>query len=460
MSLTKATYSMIEGASVNVLDYGAVGDGVTNDASAIQAAIDAIVASNVPTQLTIPGGTYKCNSGLTVNVGFVSIFGMGAKLDFSGIGAGVTAITFVGGGSQYNQAARAFSGLEIEGPGIGSTSTALYFNTASEPGPSHLSIENVVVHDFATGWKLGNNAYLIDNYHVDFYACGTCVSMPSGQTNSGSICNFYGGTWFNSNNGADLNSGPNQTQLFGVALGEIGTGVAGGGNCFKLTKGSLVLHGCHVEDFNRLAKLFYVPAGNPSLVRIQSYGSWYAENGALGATPWIDMAGQSVLGLDGGELACAAGITTAISIGASGTFIENGVGEILNGAAVTINSAATYLRFPTGLSAPISTSANYVAANYYASHGQFRSQNTATIAANGTNYPLTGAVTGGIYVFRDATIGGSAVYIVDFGVSSCTLISGNISGTFAASIVAGVVNISTVSGSVPRTIQWVSLNVN
>lgn len=27
MSLTKATYSMIEGAPVNVLDYGAVGDG-------------------------------------------------------------------------------------------------------------------------------------------------------------------------------------------------------------------------------------------------------------------------------------------------------------------------------------------------------------------------------------------------------------------------------------------------
>ena len=31
MGLTKVTYAMIEGAAINVLDYGAVGDGVTDD---------------------------------------------------------------------------------------------------------------------------------------------------------------------------------------------------------------------------------------------------------------------------------------------------------------------------------------------------------------------------------------------------------------------------------------------
>lgn len=47
MSLTKATYSMIENGAVNVSDFGAVGDGVTDDTAAIQAAVDYAVANSV-----------------------------------------------------------------------------------------------------------------------------------------------------------------------------------------------------------------------------------------------------------------------------------------------------------------------------------------------------------------------------------------------------------------------------
>lgn len=40
MSLTKASYSMITGSPVNILDFGAVGNGSTDDTAAIQAALD------------------------------------------------------------------------------------------------------------------------------------------------------------------------------------------------------------------------------------------------------------------------------------------------------------------------------------------------------------------------------------------------------------------------------------
>ncbi len=61
MSLTKATYSMIDGAPVNVKDFGAACDGVTDDTVAVQAAIDFCAANGWPT-LVIPGKTYITES--------------------------------------------------------------------------------------------------------------------------------------------------------------------------------------------------------------------------------------------------------------------------------------------------------------------------------------------------------------------------------------------------------------
>lgn len=60
MSLTKASYSMITGAPANVLDYGAVGDGTTDDTTAIQAALTANY------DVYVPIGTYLISSTITV----------------------------------------------------------------------------------------------------------------------------------------------------------------------------------------------------------------------------------------------------------------------------------------------------------------------------------------------------------------------------------------------------------
>jgi hypothetical protein len=86
MALTKVTYSMIDGASVNVLDYGAIGDGVTDDTTAIQTAV------NTGKPVYLPEGQYKVTTTITnatnfilIGVGSISIAGNDPQTNKSGV---------------------------------------------------------------------------------------------------------------------------------------------------------------------------------------------------------------------------------------------------------------------------------------------------------------------------------------------------------------------------------------
>ena len=93
MALTKATYSMIQGAVVNVLDYGAVGDGVTDNSAAIlAAAVAARTAQTDGTGRTIakalyfPAGVYVIQSAIELapanGLTGLTVFGDGAGASF------------------------------------------------------------------------------------------------------------------------------------------------------------------------------------------------------------------------------------------------------------------------------------------------------------------------------------------------------------------------------------------
>ena len=76
MSLTKVTYSMIDGAVYNVLDFGAVGDGITDDTAALQSAIDAAAAGTTKT-VFFPFGTYLITSTLDLKAKQINLIGEG-----------------------------------------------------------------------------------------------------------------------------------------------------------------------------------------------------------------------------------------------------------------------------------------------------------------------------------------------------------------------------------------------
>jgi hypothetical protein len=82
MSLTKVHNRMVSGAAVNVKDFGAVGDGTTDDTDAIQAAFDAAAAardSRAETYVEFGSGDVYLVSS-TIDVVDVSIKGNGATL--------------------------------------------------------------------------------------------------------------------------------------------------------------------------------------------------------------------------------------------------------------------------------------------------------------------------------------------------------------------------------------------
>tara|TARA_R110002126_G_scaffold746_3_gene4706 strand:+ start:12693 stop:14321 length:1629 start_codon:yes stop_codon:yes gene_type:complete len=96
MTLTKVRNQMISGAAANVLDFGAVGDGVTDDTAAFNRVIAAVNAQGANgiytgdgTRITIPRGTYKLLTGLDpITVDGVHWVGDGLDVTFISAQAG------------------------------------------------------------------------------------------------------------------------------------------------------------------------------------------------------------------------------------------------------------------------------------------------------------------------------------------------------------------------------------
>ena len=119
MALTKAHNRMLAGSAVSVIDYGATGNGATDDTAAIQAACSALTAGDV---LVFPKGSYLLSDTMTISVQDVTVFAYGAtitqsgefkkSLNFSDAGAArVFGGKFIGRGTEHNGGSTSYNGV-------------------------------------------------------------------------------------------------------------------------------------------------------------------------------------------------------------------------------------------------------------------------------------------------------------------------------------------------------------
>lgn len=102
MALTKVSYSMINGASVNVLDFGATGNGSTDDTAAIQAAV--VYAETIGAAVFFPAGDYDIKM-IFIATGGIKLIGQGCTITQN---HDATNSITVGGAGQYKVSAAFF----------------------------------------------------------------------------------------------------------------------------------------------------------------------------------------------------------------------------------------------------------------------------------------------------------------------------------------------------------------
>lgn len=186
-------------------DFGATGDGVTNDTSALQAAIDAVGDNGT---LIIPAGTYVVTSTLEIalstnSAARLEILAYGATFEISGAIAGIARERPSSVNTTHTNCRIAVRGLNVEGDGTAGQHGFRFFTTYG------LVIEDCHAKDCDVGFVsvFGmkadiRNCFATNNYTGGFHIAGGASTIDFG---SGGETAITGATANNANsNGAVL----------------------------------------------------------------------------------------------------------------------------------------------------------------------------------------------------------------------------------------------------------------
>ena len=145
---------------VSVKDYGAVGDGVTDDTAAIQAAINYAQTLANGANIYFPVGTYKVTSTLTAQCDKVGIVGNGAAIQATGFGSSTVLFSLT---HSSTTAWPSFKTLRIEGLKITSSGkTGICFDVAGvavDKFASQIHYRLLNIQNFNIAFRYGNYAF-------------------------------------------------------------------------------------------------------------------------------------------------------------------------------------------------------------------------------------------------------------------------------------------------------------
>lgn len=175
---------------VSVHAFGATGNGVANDRSAIQACLD---ASRNKFRVAFERRPYRCDTGLTIYAGETGIDFNGAALDFYSMPSG-TALTFLNNNIDGNDQVAYNSACEYRDFYlVGNTScTGMLIADDTYNFISNLRFINGGCRNFNIGCQIGNGSFCHNFIGWSFTGCVTGFKIPTGISNAAERITFIG----------------------------------------------------------------------------------------------------------------------------------------------------------------------------------------------------------------------------------------------------------------------------
>lgn len=233
-------------ATITPEQFGAVGDGIADDAPAIQRALDAAARRPAGATVTLaPKTAYRCGGGLVLDASRVSLWGQ-ALLDFSGWKGRylrvVASSTSRPGTPANNYGAKGMisGAIRLKGAGADGNSIGIDFDSPTIGTSAQLLVENMAVSGCGTGIRFGDRAYNNLLLRCEVFDCGVCIDYPEADDN-GERNTLVGCALYNSRLAVRL-------ALPSAALHLQGCSLDYTGRLYDVTGGFVLATSCHHES--------------------------------------------------------------------------------------------------------------------------------------------------------------------------------------------------------------------